>query len=203
MHIKCDFKLFYGIMNTIILSFGANISGIHGKPLDCFLNALQVLENDGMIFKKISSLYLSPSIGAAYLPPFYNFVAICSTRHHPNRLMRKFKQLERASGRRGSLYWGARPLDIDIIDFNGTVLNWSFLNKNRMSRLKKRHSNITPLVYPHKDMHKRAFVLKPLIEVLPTWRHPVFGQSAGHLMRLHCSHFMIKATEKLDISLNL
>ena len=190
-------------MNNIILSFGANTSGIYGKPIDCFAYVIRELGRHGLAFQAISSLYLSPSFGASYLPPFYNFVASCATMHHPNRLMKKFKQLERASGRQGQLRWGARPLDIDIVDFNGTIYNWSPFQKAGKSPVKKRTLMVSPLVYPHKDMHRRPFVLKPMIEILPQWRHPVFGLSAAHLMWQNCPLFMIKATEKLDISLHL
>jgi len=190
-------------MPYVILSLGANISGKYGHPIESFLKTIDALTDYNIKPIFISSPYLSVAIGAHYQPSYYNCVMLSNTYCHSNKLLKIIKQLERASGRSGQLYWGARPLDIDIIDFNGEIKNWS--NKKLLSKSFKkwRQSKILPLTYPHKAMHKRAFVLKPLIEILPTWRHPVFGLKASHLMANNCSPLTIKATQRLDISLDL
>ena len=187
----------------VILSFGANEAGSFGLPVACFSHVIGELNDWGLDIQEISSVYLSPSLGARHLAPYYNLVISGFTTFHPNRLMKKFKQLERASGRKGQVIWGSRPLDIDIIDFNGVIHNWLFCAHRLKNRKKYHRSKVRPLAYPHQDMHHRAFVLKPLAEILPTWRHPVFGLSAAHLMRLNCSPLVIRSTEKLDISLDL
>lgn len=190
-------------MPYVILSLGGNISGKYGHPIDSFLRTIDFLRDYGIKLAFISSPYLSEAIGAHYQPPFYNCVLLCNTHFHSNKLLKLIKQLERASGRCGQLYWGARPLDIDIIDFNGEIKNWSHKNLCYKNLKKSRQSNIIPLSYPHRAMHKRSFVLKPLVEILPHWRHPVFGLKASQLMANNCSPLTIKATQRLDISLDL
>ena len=181
-------------MSYVILSFGSNIDGTQGSPIENLSSVIKELSEKGVNFVAVSSLYFSPALGATYQPPFYNLVAVCTISWHPNKLLKNIKQLERAYGRRGMLVWGARPLDIDIIDYKGQILNWSS---------RRKQSKVSPLSLPHLQMHQRAFVLKPLAEILPKWRHPVLGLSVTSLMRLNCSPMVLKATKKLEIGLNV
>lgn len=67
--------------------------------------------------------------------------------------------------------WSARPLDLDLIDDCGRVMNWPEPTRPG-----------GPIVLPHPLMHRRGFVLVPLEEVAPHWRHPVLGASATTLL---------------------
>ena len=60
----------------------------------------------------------------------------------------------------------SRPLDLDILDYGGRRIG-------RPARRRERGR----LILPHPEMHRRAFVLVPLLEVAPAWRHPVSGQT--------------------------
>jgi 2-amino-4-hydroxy-6-hydroxymethyldihydropteridine diphosphokinase len=106
------------------------------------------------------------------MPDFYNGVVSARTTLPIGGLLRLFKSIERRAGRRPRARWSARPLDLDLIDFGGRVLNWPALNRPG-----------GPLVLPHPLMHERGFVLVPLEEVAPHWRHPALGVTAGALLR--------------------
>lgn len=190
-------------MSYVVLSFGSNICGKYGKPINSISIAIKELEDFGLEFINISSIYRSKAVGAAYQPHFYNLVTISSCSVHPNKLLKKIKQLEISSGRKGALFWGARPLDIDIIDYNSKVWNWP--DKKNSKALKKIYGSakVSPLTYPHLQMHKRSFVLKPLAEICPNWRHPVLNLSVNALTNRYCSPLEMKSIEKLDISINL
>ncbi len=190
-------------MHYVVLALGSNIPARSKSPIESLLEAIEHLSLNGIIFNSISSLYLSPSIGASYQPPYYNCVVYGNTSFHSNKLLKTIKQLERASGRRGDLHWGARPLDIDIIDFNGEVKNWHLTKKIRTPAKKYRQSKVLPFTYPHKQMHQRAFVLKPLAQILPSWRHPVMGLRPAHLLHLNCSPLVINSTKKLEIQIDV
>jgi 2-amino-4-hydroxy-6-hydroxymethyldihydropteridine diphosphokinase len=79
--------------------------------------------------------------------------------------------LERKAGRRAGRPQGPRPLDIDILDYGGRRLGWPGRGRRRAR-----------LVLPHPEAHRRAFVLVPLAQVAPHWRHPVLGASARALL---------------------
>jgi 2-amino-4-hydroxy-6-hydroxymethyldihydropteridine diphosphokinase len=64
-----------------------------------------------------------------------------------------------------------RTLDLDILDYNGVVLNDH-----------AGQSIDAELVLPHPSMHERAFVLEPIAEIAPRWRHPVLRKTARQLL---------------------
>ena len=102
----------------------------------------------------------------------------CSPRRLPApSLLRLLKEIERQSGRRGGRPWGARTLDLDIIDYKGLIMGRS---KARKGVPRER---VRPLVLPHPQLENRPFVLKPLLDVAPNWRHPVTKTSAKELWR--------------------
>lgn len=193
-------------MADVILALGSNYSGQDAAAggdgmATAFLEfgCAQIKERVGAIARR-SSLYGSLAVGPACQPDYVNQVILVETGLSPRRLLTKLKLIEQAAGRRGGLLWGPRPLDIDIIDYGGLVLNWPGAAR-RLDKLLLKPAKVRPLTLPHGAAHSRAFVLKPLAEILPRWRHPVFGLQAAPLMQLTCSPLVIKATEKLEKAL--
>jgi 2-amino-4-hydroxy-6-hydroxymethyldihydropteridine diphosphokinase len=123
----------------------------------------------------VSPLYETAAVGSAKQPPYANAVAALDTSLPPAALLRALKAIERRSGRRGGRPWGARTLDIDIVDYAGLVRNWR-AGRGGFARAGER-----PLVLPHPLAHARPFVLRPLLDVAPGWRHPMLGLSAREL----------------------
>jgi 2-amino-4-hydroxy-6-hydroxymethyldihydropteridine diphosphokinase len=126
----------------------------------------------------VSPLYETAAVGSARQPPYLNAVASLDTRLPPVALLRVLKAIERKSGRRGGRPWGARTLDIDIVDYAGLVRNWRS-RRGGFARPGER-----PLVLPHPLAHARPFVLRPLLDIAPGWRHPALGRSARELWSL-------------------
>jgi len=61
-------------------------------------------------------------------------------------------------------HWGPRTLDLDLIAYNDTAMQTKHLT------------------LPHPHMHERMFVLQPLCDIQPNWRHPVLKQTARELL---------------------
>lgn len=191
-------------MADVILGLGSNLAGgslADGAAATAILKfgCAQIERRVGVI-KRQSSLYGSLAVGPSCQPDYVNQVILVETALCPSRLLVRLKQIEQAAGRRGGLLWGPRPLDLDIIDYGGLVMNWPGAAR-RLDKAAIRPAKVRPLTLPHGAAHGRAFVLKPLAEILPRWRHPVFGLRAAPLMRLTCSPLVIKATEKLEKAL--
>jgi 2-amino-4-hydroxy-6-hydroxymethyldihydropteridine diphosphokinase len=96
--------------------------------------------------------------------PYLNQVIEVSTSYDPLRLLRITQGIERELGRQPAARWAPRVIDIDVLAFGDVVLD-------------------TPeLTLPHPQMHRRRFVLAPLCEIAPHWRHPRLGVTAVELL---------------------
>jgi len=84
----------------------------------------------------------------------------------------------------------ARPLDIDILDHGGRRLAWPPLRRERGR-----------LILPHPELHRRTFVLVPLLEVAPRWGHPVFGRRPKALLARLSPRARTGVRQALDLSI--
>lgn len=109
-----------------------------------------------------------PDDPATGYPPFLNGVLVARTSHAPDEILRRLHAIEAALGRdraRETARWRPRLIDLDLVALDDLVIE-------------------TPqLRLPHPEMHKRRFVLAPMVEVWPGWRHPVLGASARDLLQ--------------------
>ena len=161
----------------VLVGLGANSPGPWGSPAKTLKRALRELERRGITVEAVSNLYETAAMGAARQPPYVNQVALVATHLPAPSLLRLLKEVERQSGRRGGRPWGARTLDLDIIDYKGLIVGRSKVLKGVP------RERVRPLVLPHPQLENRPFVLKPLLDVAPDWRHPVTKTSAKELWR--------------------
>lgn len=162
-------------MSQILVGIGANYPGPWGTPANTVTRAIAELADGCVRVKAVSRFYETAAVGRAGQPPYVNAVVSIETAMPPEALLRKLKQIERAAGRRGGSPWGPRTLDMDILDFKGRIDNWRGQEPG-FARAGRR-----PLVLPHPWIEKRPFVLRPLLDVAPDWRHPVTRESARAL----------------------
>lgn len=114
-----------------------------------------------------SSLYRTAPVGGpAGQDDYLNaVVAVEPHMEDPLTLLTELLALEAAQGRTRSVRWGPRTLDLDLLSWGRLTLN-------------------TPeLTLPHPRLPERAFVLAPLCEIAPNWRHPRSGESACALLQ--------------------
>ena len=157
----------------VYLGFGCNMEGRWGDCSETFGTARSRLITRDCEIVARSANYRSPALGARAQPDFLNNVIAIQTSLPPIELLRALKSIERDAGRRKGPRWDSRSLDIDILDYRGLVLNW---------RSDGDTSRGAGLILPHPEMHKRAFVLKPLSDIAPVWRHPVLDAGARQLL---------------------
>lgn len=158
--------------SNLVLSLGANTAGSWGDPREALLRTHQWLLAHEFVIVKASSIFLTPPHTAAgMMPRFYNQVLLARSGHAPTALLRLIKSAENEAGRSRQARWTARPLDIDILDMGGRICNWPAST-----------APTAPLILPHPLMHKRGFVLVPLVEIAPWWHHPALDTTAGQLL---------------------
>lgn len=138
-----------------IVAFGAN----EGDPLANITHAIKRLSESFKI-GKASSLYRNKAVGGpSGQADFLNGVATFYVDVSAKDLMNKLLKIETDLGRVRIEKWGPRTIDLDILDYDGVAIN------------------DPDLILPHPRMMERAFVLYPLREILPDWKHPVTGIS--------------------------
>ena len=133
------------------LGFGSNL----GDREENIRRAVERL-SESVCGIQTSSLYETEPWGYLDQPKFLNMVCRCLTRLEPEELLSVCRELETLAGREPSFKYGPRVLDVDILAYGDAVVKTG------------------SLAIPHSALHERAFVLAPLAEIAPQWRHPTF-----------------------------
>lgn len=120
------------------------------------------LEAAGLRVERVSGFFATPPMGPGGRR-FANAVLSARWDGDARALLRLVKDVEQGFGRRGGQRWGDRVLDLDVLALSGVVLREK------------------GLVVPHRGLAVRRFVLDPLVEVAPLWRHPVLNLTARQL----------------------
>jgi len=142
----------------IFLGLGSNLPSKYGDRFTNINLAISSLEGYGIKVIKKSSFYETPSYPNKENPKFINAVILVETILPLIDLMSVLifieEKLERKRGKKND----PRTCDIDIIDYNSQILNLRYNNLD--------------LTVPHKELTSRNFILFPLQEISPTWKHP-------------------------------
>jgi 2-amino-4-hydroxy-6-hydroxymethyldihydropteridine diphosphokinase len=146
-------------VNLVYLGIGSNI----GNRITYIEKAKSLLLENNINLIAISSWYETPSWPNPKNPKYINIVLKALCTKNPSELLYLCKTIEVKLGRRKSPKNAPRECDIDIIDFKGMVLKGG-------------------LNLPHKMMHKRNFVLFPLLEIEKNWVHPLTNTNIKDLI---------------------
>ena len=140
----------------LMIGIGANLPSLDGeKPIVTARNAAITLSDiPGLRLVGLSRWYESDPIPPSGQPPYINGVAHFRGEIDPAELLALLQRIEQAAGRQRGMANAARTLDLDIVAMGGLV-----------------RSAPDP-VLPHPRAHLRAFVLRPLADVMPLWVHP-------------------------------
>ena len=156
--------------SNVIIALGSNRRHHrYGAPPHVLTAAIAALATIGVHVRRTSRIHVTAPVGPSDRA-FANAAILAATALPPAALLVALKEIERSFGRRRSRRWGARVLDLDIIAYGGTMLP---------GRL--RWPSAPGLVIPHRAMHLRRFVLDPVAEVAPGWRHPRLNRSIRQL----------------------
>ena len=127
--------------------------------------AIQGLRSNADIqVNKVSSLITTEPYGGVMQDVFLNGMVEIRTLLTPHELLDYLHELEAAAGRERKVHWGPRTLDLDIIFYDKLVMEDD------------------TLIIPHVDMQNRDFVLKPMVELNPNYRHPVLQKTMQQLL---------------------
>ena len=142
------------------LGVGSNM-GDRMEYINQAINAIEAQDDTRVVH--VSSLIETKPYGGVVQDDFLNGCIAIDTLKEPEELLDFLMDVEAQAGRVRTIHWGPRTLDLDILMYDDLVMN------------ERR------LTIPHKEMHKRLFVLEPLEEIAPYLMHPLLGQTITQL----------------------
>lgn len=148
----------------IIIGLGANLPHPeHGAPARTLEAALGELAERGVRTRDRSRWFATPPWPASLSgqPWYVNGAAALETDLGPDALLRTLHEVEWSFGRVRTARWAPRRIDLDLIAYNGVTAPFS--GRHGVAAL------------PHPRLAERAFVLLPLKDIAPDWRHPATG----------------------------
>lgn len=160
------------------LGLGSNL----GQREENLIQALKKLQNNGVLIKKVSSIYETQPLGETKQPWYMNIAVKAVTNLSPNQLLKKIKKIEKNMGRTLHGMNNPRPIDIDILF------------------LKEKAIRDDTLEIPHKELVHRNFALIPLLEISSNLVHPVLKTTLEEILK-KCKDASIVRKVKSPISL--
>jgi 2-amino-4-hydroxy-6-hydroxymethyldihydropteridine diphosphokinase len=147
-------------MATIFLSTGTNLGDREGH----LRKANEQISNRIGRIERISGVYETAAWGGATTLAFLNQVLKVETNLEPQEVLQECLAIEHEMGRVRKERWGERNIDIDLLFYENAIIEQP------------------QLIVPHPRLHERNFVLLPLHEICPNWKHPILNKNIAELM---------------------
>lgn len=190
--------------HSCVIAMGANLKSIYGDPSQTLGYALKRLAGLDLTISKVSRFYNTPAFPDPNDPPFVNACVEIRTSDVPQGILSQLHDIEREAQRRRDHRWAARSLDLDLISCDDYVVpsakvyaTWQGLSLEDQQRQVP-----DQLILPHPRIAERAFVLVPLMDIAPQWRHPVTGQTCAQMVK-NLDNSLIDAVKPVQSDLSL
>ena len=168
----------------IHLNIGSNLDSKFGNRFENISVTIKLLINSKLKINKISDFYETPSYPNKKFPFYLNVGILANYEYDEIALINEIKSIEDKIGRTKSKKNDPRVCDIDIIDFNGLIID-----KNNLK-------------IPHAKCHLRNFVLYPILEIDTEWVHPIIKKNVKYLISKLDEISMIEIT-RLNKNVNI
>ena len=149
---------------SVLFGLGANLPSAVGMPMETLEAAVRSMAAIGIAPVVVSPWFQTSPVPPSAQPRFVNGILLGETDLEPQDVLSALLALERKFGRQRGAPNAARTLDLDLLAHGDRVIERA------------------ELTLPHPRMADRMFVLVPLVEILPEWRHPLLGLTATAIL---------------------
>ena len=169
----------------VLIALGANLLHQGVSPQETLVQALHDIESEGFSIIQCSRHFQTPAFPAGSGPDYVNAAAHLQIAGSPTpeQVYAPLAKIEAAHGRERVQRWGGRTLDIDLLAMDDRIAPdpAAFLRWANLGTAAQRLTAPDQMIVPHPRLHERAFVLVPLLDIAPDWRHPVYGQTVRQM----------------------
>ena len=173
------------VIRRVLVALGSNMPEGVERSAEILRGAVGAMAGIAITPVSVSRFFQSEAFPPGTGPDFVNAALSFETDLHPAQILARLHHIERDFGRIRRVRWGQRSLDLDLLAVGEVVLpdaetltRWMVLDPAHQQK-----DAPDDLILPHPRLQDRAFVLLPLLDITPDWRHPLTGTSLHDMVQ--------------------